>query len=212
MKSMKKLNQTKHLSPILFLILVNIYNLTAQGSFKSEKEVKGIAVGTSVENFTARDAKGNLFNFAEELKNGPVVIIFYRGQWCPVCNKHLSKLQDSLQAIADKGAKVIAISPEKPEKIEKTVQKTNAEFTILYDEGYKICNAFDVTHLPSGTSRTAYNTMLGADLKNAHTDDSQQLPVPATFIIGQNGKVVWRHFDTNYKNRATVSEIIENLP
>lgn len=207
---MRNLKPLKPLTTIC-LLLINALHVIAQQNYKSEKEVKGIEVGSVVENFTAKDAAGRVFNLAEELKNGPIVIIFYRGQWCPVCNKHLSRLQDSLQLIADKGAKVVAISPEKPEKIEKTIQKTKAEFTILYDEGYKICNAFDVTHLPGGSSRTAYNTMLGADLKNAHSDESQQLPVPATYIIGQDGKVLWRHFDTNYKKRATVAEIISHL-
>lgn len=209
MKNYKLLNQ---FALIICLLLVNALNLFAQENYKSEKEVKGIEVGTLIENFIAFDAKGNEFNLAQELKNGPVIILFYRGQWCPVCNKHLSMLQDSLPFITRKGAKIVAVSPEKPEKIEKTIKKTKADFTILYDEGYKISNIFDVTFLPSGNTRTAYNTLLGADLKNAHANDSQQLPVPATYIIGQDGKVVWRHFDTNYKKRASVAEIIANLP
>jgi len=90
-------------------------------------------------------------------------------------------------------------------------EQTGAEFTLLYDEGYRISDAFDVTFRPSGKDRLMYNTMLGANLKNAHSDDSQRLPIPATYIIGQDGNIVWRQFDPNYKNRSTVAGILEGL-
>jgi peroxiredoxin len=71
------------------------------------------------------------------LKEGKVVLVFYRGEWCPYCNKELSRLQDSLQLIKDKGATLVAVSPEKPENVLKTVEKTKAEYSILYDEGFE---------------------------------------------------------------------------
>ncbi|PJB59866.1 MAG: alkyl hydroperoxide reductase, partial [Bacteroidetes bacterium CG_4_9_14_3_um_filter_41_19] len=132
---------------------------------------------------------------SEALKKGPVVVIFYRGQWCPVCNKHLSHLQDSLQLIYEKGATVIAVSPEQSEFLKRTAEKTHASFSLLYDEGYKISDLFDVTFKPDTMTTIMYNTLLSANLKKANTDDSQRLPIPATFIIGTDGKIVWRHFD-----------------
>jgi peroxiredoxin len=184
-------------------------NLRGQeNNIKSVKEATGLEVGATVPSFEAIDQNGKTQKLDDFLKEGPVVLVFYRGQWCPICNRHLSALNDSLEAIYEKGAKVIAISPERPENIRQTIEKTNAGFTLLYDDGYRISESFDVAFLPDFATRTAYNTALGANLKDAHSDDSQRLPIPATFIINQDKKVVWRHFDPNYRNRASVNDIL----
>ena len=179
---------------------------------QDKKEPQGLAVGDTVQNFQAIDADSTLYVFNEMIKKEAIVLIFIRGQWCPVCNRHMSQLQDSLQTVYKKGANVVVISPEKPEYINKTIEKTGAQFTILYDENQKISDAFDVTFEPSGKTKVIYNTVLGAKLKEAHTDDAERLPIPATFIIDTNKVIVWRHFDPNYKNRSTIKEIIENIP
>jgi peroxiredoxin len=199
--------KTIFISLTVFFIMTN---LTAQTS-RSAKETQGLEVGQKAPGFSAKDANGYSFNLSEELKNGPVVLIFYRGQWCPVCNKHLSYIQENLEKIMEKGARVVAVSPEKPEFLEKTSDKTGAKFSLLYDEGYKIADAYDVTFLPGAATRTIYNTMLGANLKEAHSDDSQRLPIPATYVINSDGKIVWRHFDPDYKKRSTVAEIVNAL-
>ena len=177
-------------------------------------DAKGLQVGTKAPVFYAIDADNVKFDLRESLKQGPVVIIFYRGYWCPVCNKHLKQIQDSLKLIRDKGASVVAISPEKPEYLEKMQEKTGVKFRLLYDEGYKIANAYDVTFTPTKSELIIYNTLLGANLKETHSDDSQRLPIPATYLISQDGKIVWRQFDPNYKKRSSVKDIIraiENL-
>lgn len=185
--------------------------MLAQTIYKPVEEAKGLQIGDKVENFSALDQHDELFTLNEALMKGPVVIIFYRGHWCPVCNKHLSHLQDSLQLIYEKGAAVVAISPEKSEFLKLTAEKSHASFSLLYDEGYKISDTFDVTFLPDSRLRIMYNTMLRANLKSAHSDESQRLPIPATFIIGQDGKIVWRHFDPDYKKRSSVSDIVKNI-
>jgi peroxiredoxin len=195
---------------ILLLNQIFITQSMAQDS-RSAKEAKGLEVGIKAPMFKASDANGKSFSLQDALAQGPVVLIFYRGHWCPVCNKHLGVLQDSLQKIQDKGAQVVAVSPEKTELLAKTTEKTGADFTILYDEGYRISDAFNVTFTPGGMDRTMYNTFLGANLKKAHSDDSQRLPVPATFVIGKDGIIAWRHFDPDYKNRSTVNEILDAL-
>jgi peroxiredoxin len=187
------------------------FSCKAQDSLKTVNDAKGLKVGHVVENFTATDVNDNPFSLEKELKNGSVVLIFIRGQWCPVCNKHMNTIQDSLKYIQEKGAKVVVISPEKPEFIEKTIEKSKAEFTVLYDEGQKISDYFDVTFNPDGKTKLMYNTVLGAKLKESHTDDSERLPIPATFVIGKDKKITWRQFDPNYKNRSTVKEIIDAL-
>lgn len=203
---MKKINYSKLL--ILFFI-ISAFSVKAQ--YKSVEEVSGKEVGEKVKSFSAIDADGNTSNLETALKDGPVVLLFYRGQWCPVCNRHMSQLKEQLDKIEAKGAKVIAVSPEKQENLQKTKSKTGAEFTLLYDEDYKICEDFDVAFVPKEQMIDAYNNRLEANLENAHSDNSQRIPVPATFIIDQKGKVAWRHFDRDYKERASAEEIMEAL-
>lgn len=171
----------------------------------------GLAVGVQAPDFTAMDDQGSPVTLSGTLENGPVVLIFYRGQWCPICNKHLSAFQDSIDLLNAAGVQVIAISPEKPELLSETREKTAASYTLLYDKDYAISSLFDVRFTPKKADRIMYNTFLGADLKNAHSDDSEQLPIPATYLIGKDGTIIWRHFDPNYKKRSSVAEILHQL-
>lgn len=206
------MNRTKNI--VFHLLIMTIFllaiDMKAQ-NYRSAKDAEGLRAGNIAPMFNALDADSNLFSLEASLKKGPVVMIFYRGFWCPVCNKHLAQIQDSLKLIEEKGAKVIAISPEKPEYLDVMAEKTNAEFTLLYDEGYNISNAYDVTFKPSATTLFTYNTFLGAKLKETHSDDSQRLPIPATYIIGTDGKIAWRQFDPDYKKRSTVAAILQAL-
>lgn len=205
-----KRNKVLHLFLLTVLITQFSFIMKAQ-NYRTAKEAEGLSVGVTAPAFNATDANSNVFSLEEALKDGPVVMIFYRGFWCPVCNKHLGQIQDSLKMIEEKGATVIAVSPEKPEYLGVMAEKSGAEFTLLYDDGYKIADAYDVTFKPSTATLFMYNTALGAKLKETHSDDSQRLPIPATYIIGTDGKIVWRQFDPDYKKRSTVKDILDFL-
>src|SRR3990172_2252891 len=86
-------------------------------------------------------------------------------------------------------------------------EKTGASFRLLYDEGYTIADAYDVTFTPKNSELVIYNTVLNANLKKTHSDDSQRLPIPATYLINTQGMITWRQFDPDYKKRSSVSEI-----
>lgn len=171
---------------------------------------EGIQVNEEAPLFVANDQNGDVIDLAMELKKSPVVIVFYRGQWCPFCNRHMSALQDSLHLINEKGAKVIAITPEKSEEIKKTVEKSNAKFSIVYDENHQIMDAYDVTFTMSKSKHLAYKAY-GININEASGNDDRALPVPATFIVSKDGIVTTRHFNKDYKNRMTVKEILEAL-
>lgn len=199
-------------SLLLFILLFSFQSIVKAQGYKSVSEVKGLPVGAKVPMFTAEDQFGNNYKLSEALKKGPVVLLFYRGQWCPVCNRHLSELKDSLQLIYNMGASVIAISPEKPDYLKKTEKKTKATFTLVYDKDYSIGIGFDVIFEPGQKEINMYNSRLDANLDQSQSDNSNRLPVPATFIINQSGKIVWRQFNPDYKIRADVKDIIGNIP
>lgn len=198
---------------ILILILVlsqSVITWAQKGT--SHPEPTGLQIGDTVSDFTAVNQMDSTFNLKAALQDGPIVLVFYRGQWCPFCNRHLHDLQDSLKLINQTGAQVIAISPEKPEYLQKMEGKTGAEFTLLYDEKYVISEQFGVLFNPDKATKTLYNTALKADLSKAHNNENEFLPIPATYIINREGVIVWRHFDPNYKKRSSVKEILENIP
>ena len=178
---------------------------------KSVEKTHGINVGEIVMPFSAQDQHDSTFVLADALAKGPVVVVFYRGQWCPYCNRHLAELQDNFKLIEEKGATIVAISPENQVSLKKTVEKTNVQFTLLFDENYEICRDFDVLFVPTNTQVAKYDSFLGADLSNAHSNETILLPVPATFIIDQSGVIIWRQFDQNYKERSTVEEILKQI-
>jgi len=115
---------------------------------RSVTEAPGLQPGIKAPLFTALDADSFLYSLEKALTSGPVVLIFYRGHWCPYCNKHLAQIQDSLELIYSKGASVVAVSPQKPEYLQEMAHKAKTEFTLLYDEGYTIENAYEVTFMP----------------------------------------------------------------
>lgn len=202
-----------------FLLLTGLFftsiTFAESGEDKEQRDLKeasGIEVGTEAPLFSAIDQAVESFHLEEALEDGPVVMMFYRGEWCPVCSEHLRGVQDSLDLITEKGVEVVAVSPEVPERSRKMAKEADISFSLLHDEDYEIAKAYDVIFRPGYFSRLAYNWMLGADLEGSHTRDSEALPVPATYIINQEGVISWRHFDHDHDERAAVKTILENLP
>ncbi len=174
------------------------------------KAQEGIGINEKAPLFKAEDQNGLTIDLSKELEKGKVVLMFYRGQWCPYCNRYMAALQDSIHLIKDKGAQVIAVTPERHEEIDKTIEKSGASFSVIYDEGHQIMDNYKVTFTMSKTKFTAY-TAYGININKASGNDDRALPVPATYIISKDGVVINRHFDTNYKSRMTIKEILNYL-
>jgi peroxiredoxin len=171
----------------------------------------GLKNGTKAPLFVATDNNGKKINLPALLKSHKaVVLFFYRGQWCPYCNKHIQQLQDSLQLLTAKGAYVIGVTPETSENINKTVEKTHASFSLIQDKGYKIMKAYDVNYVVDDNLMAKLkNYGVDIDKNNGNTD--HVLPVPATYVIDSSGKIIFVHFDKDYRNRAAVSTILKVL-
>jgi len=171
---------------------------------------QGIGVNDKAPVFTAKDQNGKKISLKDELKNGAVVVVFYRGQWCPYCNKQLNALQDSLGFIKEKGATLIAVSPEKPANISKTVAKTKATYSVLFDDGLKIMKSYDVAFSVDSTTIEKYKKF-GIDFYDANGSNGATLPVPAVYIINNDGIIIFKHFDPDYRKRVSVQEILSHL-
>jgi peroxiredoxin len=190
-------------------ILTTIISLLLYTAY-SQQTPEGLFINSKAPDFRAKDQNGKEIRLKDILKSGKVVLVFYRGQWCPYCNRQLKKLEDSLQLIKEKGATLIAVTPEKPENISKTIEKTNAEYPILFDEGLKIMKAYDVSfEVPENTLTRYRNT--GIDIEKNNGSNGKYLPVPAVYIIDKESTIIYRFFEPDYRKRPTVEEILKNL-
>jgi peroxiredoxin len=171
----------------------------------------GLKNGAVAPEFIAKDNSGKTLNLKALLKSHKaVVLFFYRGQWCPYCNKQIKQLQDSLQLLTGKGAYVIGVTPETDDNINKTIDKTHASFSIIQDKGYKIMKAYDVNYTVNDETLSQLKKY-GVDLEKNNGNSDHVLPVPATYVINSSGKISFVQFDKNYTKRASVSSILNAL-
>jgi peroxiredoxin len=183
--------------------------LLATTFLNAQTKPMGLAVGTAAPNFSLKDQTGKMFTLDEQTMKGTVVLFFYRGQWCPYCNKQIKSLQDSLMAIKAKGATIVAITPETADNVKKTVEKTKAMFPILVDAGLNVMKQYDVNFAVDASTIEKYKKY-GIDFEKANGTNGANLPVPAMYII-KEGKISWRYFDENYGKRPAVSAILQQL-
>jgi peroxiredoxin len=191
----------------LFVFLFSIAALFVQAQEKPE----GLFINSKAPDFKAKDQSGLEVNLKDLRKKGPVVIIFYRGNWCPYCTKELTKLQDSLAMFTEKGIQVVAITPEASDGITKTIEKTKAVFPIVYDEEMKISKGYKVAFQVDDRTAERYKSF-GNDLLVINNQKKQAwLPVPAVYIVNKEGTVTYRYFNEDYKKQPNIREILAEL-
>ncbi len=170
----------------------------------------GLKVGDSAPEFSAIDYAGNKVVLSELLKKGKVVVLFYRGAWCGYCNKYMNELQTNAAKFTEKGVSVIAITPETNEYVQEMIDKAKTTFPVIYDKDRSIMNQFKVLYNMDNELKEKFKTYK-IDLAKRNGNDDYVLPVPATYIIGKNGKIDFVHFDPNYSVRAKMEDIFSNL-
>jgi peroxiredoxin len=190
-----------------FLLLLTLFTCNM---LVAQMVPEGLPVGTAAPNFNAKDQHGRTIVLKELVKQGPVVLIFYRGEWCPYCNKQLSELNDSIRFITAKGARVVAISPENAMNVEKTVKKTKASYAIVSDNHTSIMSDYKVNFTPDQETTAKYKTY-GIDLNERNGTNGNNLPVPTVYIVDGKGQIKYRHIDGDYTKRASVKEILDHL-
>lgn len=173
---------------------------------------RGLNVGDNAPEITFTTADNTKKTLSSYYEKQPVVIIFYRGYWCPVCNKHLTEFAEKAKQIEAAGAKLIAITSESYDNVTKTKEQTGANFTIISDADGSIKKAFDVNFKVTKEYQAMIQDKLKASIAETNANKQADLPVPATFIIDKSGKIVYKQFNPDYKIRASVEDILNNLP
>ena len=172
---------------------------------------QGLKPGDKAPDFAGYDQNGNHVLSKKILENGPLVLFFYRGIWCPVCSRYLNDYQDSLNILTGMGVNVVAITPESIENVEQTVKLHNLSFTVVYDCQEQIMKDYNVMFNVTREYQDQVMKYLTIDIAKNNGRDVAHLPVPATYIISREGIIVAVQFDPDYNNRASVKWMIKNL-
>jgi len=184
------------------------YDLASLG-IEDPQYFKPIEAGAIAPDFTLNDKDGAAVHLNELTKNGSVALFFYRGQWCPNCNKQLAAFVEEADRLEDAGVQLVAVTPENYEAVTQAREKTNAEFMILSDPEAEVMKQYGVAF---EVTQDYQDRLKDYDVNLDATESGEVLlPVPATFVINQENKVVYTHFDPKYQNRASVDDILDAL-
>ena len=170
----------------------------------------GIKVGEKAPDFVLNNAFGQPVSLKEKLKEGPVVLVFYRGAWCPFCNMHLHVLQQSLPEFEKHGAQLITITPQTPDRSVEQFKEKAYPFEVLSDLDSKVMKDYRLYFELPADLVEVYKKH-GLDIEAFNGEDRNVLPVPGSFVIDSNGIVRAMHAETDYKKRMEPSAIIDAL-
>lgn len=187
---------------------------TIQGSLKSMESkgvAPGLAVGQKAPGFRLPNAVGWDVSLDERLEEGPVVLAFYRGEWCPFCNLALRALQDILPQIQAAGAALMAISPQTPGNALSLTEKNELMFDVLSDEAQEVIREYRLQFTVPEEVKEVYTKVFNLDIAGENADGSWDLPVPATFVLDREGIIRARHVSMNYMTRMEPGDILKAL-
>lgn len=181
-----------------------------QGLIATGLAEKALNKGKSFPDFELPNATNNAVTLKTLLADGPLVISFYRGAWCPYCNLEINALQRRLPEIIAAGGQLIAVSPQIPDKSADQVSSSQLTFEVLSDVGNKLAKQCGLVYTLPESLRPIYDVWQ-LDIPGHNADDSFELPMPATYIINTDGLVHYAFIDMDYTKRLEPDFIIEQL-
>jgi peroxiredoxin len=170
-------------------------------------EQGALQVGDLAPDLALPDALGRTVPLRTLWQAGPLVLIFYRGGWCPYCNLELRAWQQQLPALKLRGANLVAVSPQTPDNSLSTAEKNELAFPVLSDSSLAAAKAFGVAFSLSPELVELYGRV-GNDLPMINGNGEWVLPLPATYVIGRDGRMAFAHIDADYRERAEPAEVL----
>ena len=189
------------------LILTFIFSITSIAQISDDN----YKIGETAPEIIGIDQNGKAINSIEILKTNKILLIFYRGYWCPHCRKHLASLQEHIDEFIRKDVYVIVVSPETVEKTIESSEKIKANFSIVHDHENKIMNDYGVIYEVNKETVPSYYGFVSKKVAQYNIENNLVLPVPASYLIDSNGKFIYIHYDPDYKKRSDMEDILNLL-
>jgi len=190
--------------------VVDIIHAGIDGVIASGITARALKAGDRAPVFTLPDADGHAVSSAALLAKGPLVPTFYRGVWCPYCNLDLKAIEAAAEATRVAGASLVAISPQTAANSRKAARDNGLSFPILSDHLLKVAEQFGLVFQMTGAFRDVH-AKLGVDLPAFNDDPSWRLPMPARYVIGQDGNIAYAEVNPDYTRRPEPSELLPVL-
>lgn len=171
------------------------------------EKVTPLAVGSKVPKVNVKTIEGKTIDLPKLLFAQPTALIFYRGGWCPFCNRQLSGLQSIEGDLKKLGYRLVAVSPDRAEELKKSLGKNKLTYQVLSDSPMDAAKAFGVAFKVDDGVLTKYKGF-GIDLEAASGEKHHYLPVPSVFLIGADGVVTFRSFNPDYKVRLSSEALL----
>jgi peroxiredoxin len=180
----------------------------AQDLVKSGLADRALKIGDLAPAFELPDGDGRLWRSEDLLRSGPLVIVFYRGRWCAYCNAQLSALQEIHSRIAEAGASLVAISPQTQKHSYMTRDMHKLRFPVLSDAGNQVARKFGLVYRLSPEMQAMYESIM-TKLPGYNGDQSWELPLAATYVVQQDGKILWARVDADWRHRPEPEELLQ---
>ncbi len=153
---------------------------------------------------------GRSIGLREIVSKKPTILIFYRGGWCPYCNTHLGKLQTIESEVLAAGYQIAAISPDRPEELQKSITRHSLTYNLYSDSSMSAAKAFRLAFTVDNVTVVKYR-LVGINLEKASGEKHHMLPVPAVFIVDMDGVIRYAYSNPDYKVRMETDKILELL-
>lgn len=171
-------------------------------------EAEPLVAGQKLPDVPVRVADGSAVSFHELAAGRKTVVVFYRGGWCPYCNTHLAALAEAEEALRDAGWQIVAVSPDRPEKIREALAGKPLPYRLVSDSEMNAAKAFGLAFTVDDET-FAMLKGYGIDLEAASGKSHRMLPVPGVFLVDETGTLTFAHHDPNYKVRLSNKELLK---
>jgi peroxiredoxin len=193
-----------------YLLILAISLITVASSADTKESAGSISpldVGDKIPHVSLQDADGETVDLKEVIRMQPTVMIFYRGSWCPYCNRHLAALAEIEESLKAAGYQILAISPDKPMGLKEAAEKNQLGYSLLSDSTAEAIEAFGLGFRVDKATRERYKGY-NIDLAAASGHEHFVLPVPAVYLVDPNGTIVYRYYNPDYKVRLSPKDIL----
>jgi len=171
----------------------------------------GLQIGEKAPDFSLPNAFGKTVKLSKLLEQGPVIVTFYRGAWCPFCNLQLQAYQRAMPVFKQYNASMVAITPQKPDQSVKQLKKTPLDFEVVSDLDSAVMKAYDLHFMLPEPLYEVYKKYWDLDIAEYNGEGRYELPVPGTFVLDQQGIVRAKFAYTDYTQRMEPRDILEAL-
>ena len=190
------------------ILSISIFLIAVTTSFaqvaKNAEDVTPLKIGDNVPTVELTSSDNTQVTLQEIVESKPTILLFYRGGWCPYCNKHLAAVGESKDEILALGYQIVGISPDAPEGLNKSVSKNSLSYDLYSDADGTLMKGMGIAF----QAPKKYSNML---LKHSGDKNSDILPVPSLFVVGVDGKIIYEYVNADYKTRMSPEELIKKL-